>query len=287
MSRARGTRGNRARKRGSRTTGRFRALASRRFLLQTALIAAVAFGIGYLLVTLFLFGSAPDRVVTVPDLRGVGVEQARSTLERADLVFEAGSELVHPRVPAGSVLAQSPLPGQEVAPGSAVQVVVSAGRDRMPIPDVSRLGAEQAVQVLQRTGFRVLLQEVSDLRDSGQVVEIRPSAGTPVELPGRVQLVVSSGPPRVPVPDLYGLTEGEARAVLDDAGLSIGEIELEPISPERPGVVIGQNPAPEDSAAVGSAVQLTVVGLPPVEIIRPRRRPPRGASNLHRIRPQH
>ena len=161
-------RGNRARNRGSRTKGRFRALTSRRFLLKTVLVAAVAFGIGYLLVTLFLFGSAPDRVVTVPDLRGVDVEQARSALERADLVFEAGSELVHPRVPAGSVLAQSPLPGQEVAPGSAVQVVVSAGRDRMPIPDVSRLGAQQAVQVLQRTGFQVLLQEVPDLRDSGR-----------------------------------------------------------------------------------------------------------------------
>ena len=87
-----------------------------------------------------------------------------------------------------------------------------------------------------------------------------------------------------PVPDLYGLTEGEARAVLDNVGLSVGEIELEPISPERPGVVIGQNPAPEDSAAVGSAVQLTVVGLPPVEIIRPRRSPGRGATNPPRVR---
>lgn len=159
-----------------------------------------AFVLGYLATTLVFFpGFGRGPIVTVPDLRGRSLAQARRQLDRAGLVLERGSSLVHPRVPAGAVLAQNPLPGQETSRGDAVHVTLSAGPDRRPVPPVDGLTGEQARAVLQRTGFQVQVQIVPDDRPAGRVVGLRPAPGTVLSVPAPVQLFLAQGPPPAPV----------------------------------------------------------------------------------------
>lgn len=246
------------------------ALQERRLPVVVVGVGLLAFLIGYGLTAILFFPGGGSEVVTVPDLRGMQEAGARRELDRQGLELEEGSALVHPEIPAGAVLAQSPLPGQEVAPGSTVRVTLSSGRDRRVVPDVSSLTGDQALRFLSQAGFQVAMEQRPASRRAGHVLEISPAAGTQVELPAQVRLVVSSGPPRVAVPQLYGLPEPVARQMLEAVGLRLGSVDYDPYSTQPQGEVVYQEPAEGDSLGVGSAVRVTVAGVAPVQRIVPR-----------------
>lgn len=235
-------------------------LRDRQLLRRIVVVGLLAFAVGYGLTALLLFGGGPDGVViTVPDVRRLDAAQARRQLVRAELTVEFADSLPNPLVPAGAVVAQSPLPGQEVGPGSRIRLILSSGRERRTIPEVATLTREQAVKLLEASGLRVVPQEVRHARAAGRVVGTQPAAGTTVAVPAAVRLLISAGPPMVEVPSLAGLFEGEARAALEAAGLRMGEVERVFHLRDAEGAVLGQIPSPGDSTRLGSAVSLRVV----------------------------
>jgi beta-lactam-binding protein with PASTA domain len=236
----------------------------RRFYLRVAGGVLGAFLLGYLVTTLLFFpGWGRDAIVTVPDLRGKTLGQARRLADRADLEVERGSTLVHARVPAGAVLAQSPLPGQEVTRGAEVRVILSAGPDRRPVPAVDQLTGEQAEMLLRNTGFQVRVTRVHDERPAGRVVGVSPASGTQVPVRSVVELVLSAGPPLVAVPSLVGLTESAAREALRSVGLRLGEVQYAPATAAPAGEVVAQSPAAGASVRSGAAVGVALAGSPP------------------------
>jgi beta-lactam-binding protein with PASTA domain len=75
-----------------------------------------------------------------------------------------------------------------------------------------------------------------------------------------VALVLSGGPTVVRVPDLVGRSVGEARRLLEQIGLVVGDV----ISEGSAGsVVVGQSPEAGTSVAAGSRVDLRVAGEAP------------------------
>lgn len=203
-------------------------------------------------------GSSRQTVVTVPDLRAMETVEARRAVRDLELELEVGDSLPNPEVAHGAVLAQSPQPGREVAPGSTVRIILSTGPERRAVPQVGQLGRDQAVKLLEASGFKVELREVADERAPGRVVGTQPAAGTVVPVPAAVQLLVSKGPPRVAVPALVGLLESDAAGLLSAHSLRVGEVRRQ-YRPDRPlGEILTQNPAPGDSATAGSAVGLVV-----------------------------
>jgi eukaryotic-like serine/threonine-protein kinase len=240
--------------------------------LLLAGLAALAFGVGYLLTAVVLFPAGEgDRIVTVPDVRGATLDEARRILAGADLPLERGSVLPHPQTPEGSILAQSPLPGQETVAGTPVRVTISAGAARRTIPNLDGMPAEGAGRALEAAGFTVRFEEVEHERPTGTVLAVQPAPGSQVQLPASVVLRVSSGPPRVEVPDVTGMDQNEARRVLEQAALTVGNVEFNRFSWEPEGTVLAQLPDAGGEAAAGSAVDLVVSGRsrPGVEIPRP------------------
>jgi len=79
-----------------------------------------------------------------------------------------------------------------------------------------------------------------------------------VALPAEILLQVSTGPPLVPMPLLLGLDEGDAIAVLDSLGLTVGEIEEVFRFGRDQGVVVEQEPPADTPMERGSAVRLAV-----------------------------
>jgi beta-lactam-binding protein with PASTA domain len=63
------------------------------------------------------------------------------------------------------------------------------------VPNVIGFTAERATSALVAVGFSVDRQIVDGREAAGTVVRILPSAGNEVQVPGRVVLFVSSGPP--------------------------------------------------------------------------------------------
>lgn len=224
-----------------------------------AALVVVTFVVGYAGAALWMRAGAPARsVVTMPDLRELPESRARQILSDLDLELEPMDSLPNPEVEAGRVLTQSPLPGQEVAPGTAVQVILSSGQLRYPVPDVVGLSRERAMQVLAASGMAAEVVEVEDMAREGLVVSVQPAPGTAIPVPARLSVRVSSGPPLVEVPDLLGLREEELEGALAIARLELGEVSRELRLMLSEGEVVGQQPASGDSLPAGSAVDVTV-----------------------------
>jgi serine/threonine-protein kinase len=74
-----------------------------------------------------------------------------------------------------------------------------------------------------------------------------------------VTVNVSSGPAPVPVPELVGLTEREARAALKALGLSVGTVTERAAQGQVPETVLSQSPVAGHSVAVNGKVDLVIV----------------------------
>ena len=104
------------------------------------------------------------------------------------------------------VVRTNPAAGERVSQGGAVGLVVSLGKDRIPVPDVS--GPDTVPQpnsMLITHGLHVNTAR-ADACDrarpcrQGDVIKTIPRAGTPVRRNSAVVFVVSSGKPFVTVP---------------------------------------------------------------------------------------
>jgi beta-lactam-binding protein with PASTA domain/predicted Ser/Thr protein kinase len=139
--------------------------------------------------------------------------------------------------------------------------------DRTPVPDVVGREADVASRMLQRAGLRVEQRNVAseDVR-RGRVADQDPDSGQEVAEDSVVMLSVSTGPPRVAVPDVTGITGDEAQAVLRDAGFRT-RVERRYSDTVAEGEVISTDPPGGRRATKGSQVTLVVSrGTQPVQV---------------------
>jgi beta-lactam-binding protein with PASTA domain len=165
-----------------------------------ALVLLGSFGLGYILATQLVF-PRPDTAgagVAVPSLYGLERESAQEALQRLGLEVGTITEVASLRVRAGRVVAQDPVPEQQLRPGAAVSLAVSTGPPSVRIPPVLGLPAATAQDLLTAAGFEV---EVTQVRTGsvgpGLAVRTEPEGGTVVRLPATVALMVSAGPETV------------------------------------------------------------------------------------------
>ena len=106
------------------------------------------------------------------------------------------------------------------------------------IPDVSTQLPENAQAVLEEAGFEVVAGERYDpLIPVGQVSGTDPEAGSQARRGSPVTMLVSLGPRNLPVPDVIGTPEADARAALGE--FTVAEAGVEQFSSElEAGLVI-------------------------------------------------
>jgi beta-lactam-binding protein with PASTA domain len=175
----------------------------RPLLIALPVAILVPFLVGYLIAVFVLF--PPPEVsaagVPVPDLVGRSVEEAQRDLVAVGLGPVSTSDLPHPSAPPGRIIAQTPLPGQQLRPGAGVTVAVSTGRPAAVVPDVIGFSAERAESLLRRTGFSVSVVTQESPAPAGRVIRTEPDPAQQLTLPAAVTLVVSAGPPAAVEPD--------------------------------------------------------------------------------------
>ncbi len=107
--------------------------------------------------------------------------------------------------------------------------------------------------------------EASDTVSEGSVVRTVPAAGVGVTEGQDVTVYVSTGAETTLVPPLEGLSEADARAAIEAAGLTVGQISSRSVPGKAEGTVISSSPAAEESVIVGSPVNLvTATGRVPI-----------------------
>ena len=120
------------------------------------------------------------------------------------------------------MLSSDPAAGMLVEPASAVTLVVSAGPDPVEIPELTNLSSDQAEDELLELGFASeninIRTEDSPTVEKDRVTATDPPAGTVVAPTSEITLLLSTG--QVTLPELRGMSEADARAVLAELGLT-------------------------------------------------------------------
>ena len=137
------------------------------------------------------------------------------------------------------------------------------------VPQLLGLHEDQAVALLTSAGLEPELErEYHDTAPEGEVFGTDPSPGGDVRKDGSVLLRVSRGILMVEVPTLAELTEDEALAALEDAGLTVGNITRPWDDEIAEGTVISADPAAQETIAHNVPVDLVVsAGREPVELV--------------------
>ena len=90
------------------------------------------------------------------------------------------------------------------------------------VPSLIGLDEGEATNEVTRFGWRIeTIEEFDDVIEVGKVVRTEPESGISLSRDGVLVLVLSSGPPPVPLPDIVGLPADEAINRLANLGLDV------------------------------------------------------------------
>ncbi len=236
-----------------KSTGGF----SRRRALVIGLLAVAGTGAS----ATWYLTAGPGRRVSVPNIIGMSEDQAQLALEKQGLDWGTPERVYSDTVPAGSIVSCQPKAGQKVGLGQAVTATVSRGVETKTVPDVVRKTKDQATAAITAAGLALgdVTEEYSASVESGKVISCDPTAGKVIKHTEKVSLVVSKGKEPATIPDVTGMSEDEAKKVLEDAGLKKGKVSKGYSDSVAKGNVISSSPIAGASGYYkGDSVDLTV-----------------------------
>ncbi|WP_455366909.1 PASTA domain-containing protein, partial [Kaarinaea lacus] len=203
-------------------------------------------------------GPAPV-VITVPNVEGLSQAAAESAITSAGLTVGTITTANSSTVAAGNVISQTPAGGTSISEGSSVDLVVSSGPVIVTVPSVIGLSQASAQSTITSAGLTIgnITTASSETVAAGNVISQSPTGGSSVEEGSSVDLVVSTGPALVTVPDVVGSSYSTAVTAIENAGLVVGSVST--VTTRRScGRVRSQTPSGGANVAPGTAVDLVV-----------------------------
>jgi serine/threonine-protein kinase len=165
--------------------------------------------------------------------------------------------------PSQTVIGENPVGGTKAKQGSPVTLTVSSGPGSVNVPSVLGDTVNQAKQQLRAAGLKLgpIRHETSSTTSAGDVVDTSPTAGASVPVGSAITLFVSTGVPKVTVPDVTGESEAQAKSDLHAAGFEVTSAS-QTTSSGTPGTVISQTPTGNTQAPAGTTVTIVVAKAP-------------------------
>lgn len=202
-----------------------------------------------------IFVSKGIEMLTMPDLTGKTREEALELVKKARFNTPQISEDFHDTVPEGQISSQDPAPNASVAHNTIVKITVSKGRQPVSMPDLVGKPSQEAQNELTQVGLQPqVTEDFSDSVPKGKVISQSVAPNTTVHRLDQVNLVISKGPEVVAVPNVFGKSEGDARAALESAGFTVNVKRTFGDSKR----VLNSNPSAGTQAKVGSTVTITL-----------------------------
>ncbi|TQJ61611.1 serine/threonine-protein kinase [Arthrobacter sp. SLBN-83] len=204
-----------------------------------------------------LLVSKGPQLFPLPNLTGGTLDQAKSSLNAAQMALGTVAEKFDEDAAAGIVLSQDPAAGTPARHGTPVAIAVSKGPQPIAVPSVIGKSEDDAVAAIEAAGLnaRVAPDEVFDRNvPEGDVASQSPANGT-LTRGGTVTLTISKGPKMVNVPSYIGKQASEARKALEALGF---QVRVNNILGGFFGTVRDQSPVDRE-VPEGSVVTITVV----------------------------
>jgi serine/threonine-protein kinase len=223
-------------------------------LLAAATVAV--FVIALVIARSLLSGDNGD--LNTPMLVGQSLADAESTLTGQGLAVGAVTYHYTGKDNKGQVIDQSPQAGLLLRKGQTVNLTVSNGIKFIAVPGgLEGLSVSQAKSALESAGFKVgkIIHKNNDA-PADQVLATDPDAGTQKPAGSKVNLIVSNS--QVKVPKVVGKSEGDASAILQQAGFNPVSHDAAEYVKGKDGEVLSQSPGPDTYATTGSDVTIYI-----------------------------
>ncbi|MGH9117306.1 MAG: Stk1 family PASTA domain-containing Ser/Thr kinase [Acidimicrobiales bacterium] len=208
----------------------------------------------------------PPTLIEVPSVVELPVDEATNTLRTAGFEVTPRTQ-DNDQFAEGIVFEQDPPAGTRLEEGETVTITVSSGAASNAIPEVRGGTEQQARDLLAGACFTNVTsaQQPNDEAEAGTVFDVSPAVGTDVACSTAINLVVSHG--QRTIPDVTGLSVGEATNILGQNGYSYAGSQDEASTTVPAGRVIRSDPPQGTAATQGTSVTLVVSTGPPTTAV--------------------
>jgi serine/threonine-protein kinase len=206
-----------------------------------------------------LVSSSGSTIAVPSNLKGMKLAAAVRAVQHAGL---RPHPVAHKSLtgPYNQVTGASPSPGTKVDKGSQVTLNYNVRPGKQTLPDVSKMSVAAATAVLHKDGWVNVVQAPSPKAslkvNKGDVISTNPPAGQTISLTTQIVLNVSGG--GVAVPPLIGLTQADAIARLNQAGLFVSISKVPGPPGTIPGTVWKTSPSRGKAVLPGGSVTIYV-----------------------------
>ncbi len=204
-----------------------------------------------------VFALGSSEKVTVPDVTGKPIAQARTTLEQAGFKVGTETEVYSSEVSSGNVVSTDPKAGEQAEKGATIKINVSKGTEQVSVPDLKGKSADDAQKALSQAGLNGKQGDTvySDDVSEGAVASQDTSAGSKANKGDTIVYHLSKGSEKVSIPNVVGMTQANATSKLESAGFSVNVTTSASDDVDK-GNVIKQSDT--GTAKKGSTITITV-----------------------------
>lgn len=227
-------------------------------LINIVLILVAAFLVAATFFYVYLPSATKHaQTVTVPDVDSLSIDDATKRLVSAGLryeIFDSSAVNYNPDLPYLTVLSHTPLSGEKVKDNRKIYLTVNPSKPAsIELPDLIDGSLKNAVVRIKNLGLKIgtvdrkpdrFVNNVLGVRYKGrQITKSELKRGFKVLKGTKIDLIVGDGMgnPNTDVPNLIGMTEGDAEFTLYGLGLGKGRVQYIPYD-TIPGVVVRQTP---------------------------------------------
>jgi eukaryotic-like serine/threonine-protein kinase len=194
-----------------------------------------------------LISSLGPRMIKVPDVSGQQLAGAQQALRNAGLPPGQVRKVASSSVDAGIVVSTQPAAGLSSPQQTPIVINVSAGP---PLPDFRGQDQQSIQQWASQNGITLnVQQDTGSSQPQGTITRQSPDPGTPITVNETVTIGVSAGPPQVAIPNVDGMSVGQARDTLTKLGFPVTVSRFGPFNKVF-------DYSPKDQAPKGSTITL-------------------------------
>ena len=204
--------------------------------------------------TVHLIISKGKERIEVPNLVGLTVESATAILKESNLKIGRVSEKFSDNLEAGLIIDGNPSSGSPVRKDSTVELIISKGLEQVQLSNFQGKTSDQAQSELTAAGLIVNSKyEYSDTIPIGTVIQQTPNDVTSIGKGEKITLVISKGPSKIFIPNVYSLSKLGATKILEDLGFVV---KYKYIAKKKS--VTNMSPKYGTAVAPGSTVTITL-----------------------------
>jgi len=197
--------------------------------------------------------------VTVPDLLGKTLDEARADLEKRKVHITQVGVRLHDRWERGRIIFQDPPPETRVKLNAEIQVLLSAGKEKAAVPDLLGKNLQDILGILEEAGLRK--GKVSHVHSprfaAGKIIAQYPPPGVEAGRGSEVSVLVSQGAHDL-MPDLIGKKVSPVLSQLKALGFNVGNIRYRYYHGLDSGTIINQTPPPGSKIQKRNRIALEV-----------------------------